>query len=124
MRGVREELKSRLGACGEQAAALWLELRGFKIAARNFNCRFGEIDIVAEKDGYICFVEVKTRAKDAPVSGAEAVDARKQKRLRAAAEFYLQKKPSSLQPRFDLVLVEREGESFTVTDCIENAFGE
>ena len=53
--------RRRRGNEGEAAAAEWLRARGYRIAERQFRCRFGEIDLIARKDGVLCFVEVKTR---------------------------------------------------------------
>lgn len=78
-----------LGQRGEDAAAGLLQARGYRILARNFRCRWGEIDIVAEEGGYLVFVEVKTRSGRGFGAPAEAVDPRKRQRLRRVAERYL-----------------------------------
>lgn len=121
MRDERELLRQS-GAYGEKAAALWLEMLGWQIVERNYRSRFGEIDLIAERGGFLAFVEVKTRSKDALVSGEEAVDARKQQRLRLTAEYYLQRHATELQPRFDVIIVEKDRDDYSVTNCIENAF--
>ena len=95
----------RRGAWGEDLAAVFLEEKGFRIAARNWRCRFGELDLVAEGHGFLCFVEVKLRRSSRFGGGAEYVDRRKQEKLRAAAELYLQENPAGLQPRFDVIEV-------------------
>ena len=64
-----------IGQRGEKAAELYLLRERYHILARNFSCRFGEIDLAAEKDGYVVFAEVKTRSPGALVSGEESVDA-------------------------------------------------
>ena len=51
---------TRLGQTGESAAARYLQLHGYKILEKNFRSRFGEIDIVAQKNETVVFVEVKT----------------------------------------------------------------
>jgi putative endonuclease len=56
--------KSKIGAIGENTIAQYLLKRGFKIIERNYRKKWGEIDIVAEKDGIIHFVEVKTGEPD------------------------------------------------------------
>mgnify|MGYP003509397425 CR=1 FL=1 len=53
----------KTGANGETRVASFLRKQGYKILNRNYSCRFGEIDIIAEKDGFIVFVEVKTKIK-------------------------------------------------------------
>lgn len=80
---------TELGKIGEEFAANLLELQGYRILERNFRCRMGEIDLIAEKDGEISFVEVKTRRSARFGRPAEAVSPEKQRRMRKAAEFYL-----------------------------------
>lgn len=82
--------RQRLGAFGERVAAAHLEARGYAIRQRNFRSREGEIDIVAEKDGCLVFVEVRTRRGEAMGSAAESVTPAKQQRLRAAVQAYAQ----------------------------------
>lgn len=92
-----------LGAWGEELAAQWIRAQGGRVIAANFRCRFGEIDLICEERGYLCFTEVKLR-KSANFGGArEFVDFRKQNKLRATAQFYLAKRPTPLQPRFDVI---------------------
>ncbi|MFR6627699.1 MAG: YraN family protein, partial [Flavonifractor plautii] len=65
--------------------------------------RFGEIDLIAATDKYLSFIEVKLRTEERFALGREAVDRRKQARLRATAELYLAKHPEEArQPRFDV----------------------
>ena len=94
-----------LGQWGEDRAAEHLRKKGFRIAAANWQCRFGEIDLIAEDGVYLCFVEVKLRKNAALYQAREAVDARKQAKLRAAAQMYLAWNPTRLQPRFDVAEV-------------------
>ena len=72
---------------------------------RNFRTPFGEADIVAEKDGYTCFVEVKTRESDAFGVPSEAVTREKQQRYRRIAGFYCASKKEELPVRFDVASV-------------------
>lgn len=92
-----------LGRWGEDRAAEYLRRKGFTIQAANWSCRFGELDLVAEDGVYLCFVEVKLRKSASFGSAAEFVDRRKRDRLRAAAELYLLRRPTDLQPRFDVI---------------------
>ncbi len=94
-----------IGKSGEDRVAAFLRKQGYSILKRNYMSRYGEIDIIAEKDGYIAFVEVKTRKEKSLVSGEEAVDARKQQRIMLTAEDYLSKTECELQPRFDVAVV-------------------
>lgn len=95
---------SRLrGRWGEALAAEFLRRKGYRIIAAGWRCRFGELDLVAERGEFLCFIEVKLRRSGRFGTGAERVDRRKQERLRTTAELYLQQHPSLLQPRFDVV---------------------
>lgn len=115
----------RLGQWGEELVARDLEAKGWTILARNYRCRFGELDIVAAREGVLAFVEVKLRRGSAFAPARAFVTADKQRRLRAAAELYLQEQPGQLQPRFDVAEVYtpqgRETASPSIT-YIESAF--
>lgn len=94
-----------LGQWGEDRTAEWLQGRGWQIAARNFRCRMGEIDLIAENGRYLAFVEVKLRKDGRYGAACEAVTLFKQRKLRITAEFYLMRHPTVLQPRFDVAEV-------------------
>lgn len=95
----------KTGATGEDRVASFLRKSGYTIVKRNFQCRFGEIDIIAETDEYILFVEVKTRKENSLVSGIESVTLKKQQRIMLTAEEYLSKTLNTKQPRFDVAEV-------------------
>ena len=94
-----------LGQWGEEQVAEKLRRDGWTIAARNFRCRMGELDIVAKNATFLAFVEVKLRKDDRFGSACEAVTPSKQRKLRAAAQYYLMVHPTKLQPRFDVAEV-------------------
>lgn len=95
-----------LGRWGEAQAAEWLRRRGYTVLAAGYRCRFGEIDLIARDDKYLCFIEVKLRKDASFAPGRAAVDARKQRKLRTTAELYLAEHPDTgLQPRFDVAEV-------------------
>lgn len=71
-----------LGIRGEAIAAAYLEERGYRILARNWRCRYGELDLVARDGGSVVAVEVKTRGGTGYGSPLEAITARKSARLR------------------------------------------
>ena len=84
--------KRQIGKTGEQIAADYLVRNGFTILEKNFRSgRFGEIDIIAEEDSYLCFVEVKMRTSDLFGAPSEAVDNKKRQKLRSLAWIYLKK---------------------------------
>ncbi|MBO4419504.1 MAG: YraN family protein [Oscillospiraceae bacterium] len=91
------------GAWGESLAAKFLKKKGYRILARNYSCRFGEIDLIVADRAYLVFVEVKLRKSDVIARAAEFVDFRKQNRLRTTAELWLSQHETDLQPRFDVV---------------------
>jgi putative endonuclease len=81
--------RKALGAFGEDKAAAWYEANGYRVVARNWRCRDGELDIVARRGSTVVFCEVKTRASAAFGVPAEAVTAAKQRKLRALAVLWL-----------------------------------
>ena len=95
--------RKELGAFGERKAADYLRRECYKIVDTNYSCRLGEIDIVATKDGYVVFVEVKLRKSSQFAKALEFVDHRKQDRIRTTAQIYLAQNPTDLQPRFDVI---------------------
>ena len=97
----------KTGAFGEKAAAWFLRLKGYRVLARNFQIKNGEIDIVAEdRRGVLVFVEVKTRTNDKNGSPADAVGYYKRKHLADAANVYLAKKRLfDKDARFDVIEV-------------------
>ncbi len=83
-------VRRQLGTAGEQIAARALAERGLSIVERNFRCTEGEIDLIARDGAEWVFVEVKTRRSDRFGTPEEAVTPRKQAKLIAVAETYLQ----------------------------------
>ena len=82
--------EDRIGQWGEQTAAVYLVERGYEIVAMNVHCDpYGEIDIIAEKDGIIIFVEVKTYSKKQLGTPAQNIDQNKLKKLEAAIHKYV-----------------------------------
>lgn len=115
------DLRHVFGSAGESSAANYLRRKGYKIIERNYSCRFGEIDIIAQKGMYIVFVEVKTRKNEEFAMAREFVTYGKQQRIIKTAMLWLQQNDSELQPRFDVVEVIGEGFGRTIRH-IENAF--
>lgn len=113
--------KKLIGREGEAEAARYLKSKGYKVIGLNWACRFGEIDVIAEKDGYIVFAEVKTRKSADFAAAMEFVTAAKRERLRSAASMYLQSHDTEKQPRFDVIEIYTGGAKPAVNH-IENAF--
>ena len=110
-----------VGAWGESLAAGYLQKKRYKLLATGYRCRFGEIDIIAQKDDFIIFVEVKTRSDNYMVSGRDSVTRPKQKRIIKAAMQYLQSYKPNCQPRFDVIEITVGKDSDNIVH-IENAF--
>ncbi len=112
--------KSELGNSAESFACDYLERNGYQIIRRNFRVSGGEIDIIAVKDNFVCFVEIKFRTNG---SGLEtAIDRKKQRRIVKSAEQFIRKTGCKLQPRFDAAFVSAyDGESMSL-EYIPNAF--
>lgn len=112
-----------LGEFGEDCAAKFLEDKGYKIVARNFRIRSAEIDIIAQIDDVIIFVEVKARSSIRHGLPVEAVTIRKQKKIIKAADVFLQdERFCECACRFDVVEVYLRGELVEEINHIENAF--
>lgn len=100
--------RKNLGDSGERVAALFLEQRGYKILARNFRTRAGEVDLVAQDADGLAFVEVRTRNRNKLVTPEESLTPRKRTALLATAERFLQAHPqyADCSWRIDLVAIE------------------
>lgn len=111
--------KRQVGFENEYEAELYLTNSGYRIIEKNFYCKAGEIDIIAEEDGYLCFIEVKYRENTENGFPEEAVDLRKIKRITRSAVFYMTKHglPEDCPVRFDVVSI--LGKDISV---IKNAF--
>ena len=98
--------RKNLGDYGEALARRVYEQAGYEILAQNWRGNAGEIDLVLTRDDCVVVCEVKTRATERYGVPAEAVDWRKQRRLRTlAAEFLRENKPSCRSVRFDVVSI-------------------
>ena len=97
------------GQLGEMEAAHYLRSIGYDIAASNYRCRFGELDIVARDGQTIVFVEVKTRSPGAAALPREAVTRAKQQKLCRAALHYLGQNTAVESIRFDVIEVIIDG---------------
>lgn len=111
-----------LGKTGEGLAEGFLKKNGYKILARNFKTKIGEIDIIAIDKDTISFVEVKTRQTDRFGLPQEAISSFKQRQISKAALAYL--KDNNLlnkKARFDVVSIILSQDSPRM-DLIKNAF--
>jgi len=109
-----------LGRDAENLAWQHLQGHGLKLLQRNYHSRHGEIDLVMQDRDSVVFVEVRYRRQTRFGSAAESVDRRKQSRLIACAQHYLQMHPQTarLPCRFDVVTIDGSDG----LDWIRNAF--
>ncbi len=119
-------MRNSSGKIGEQYIQQLLQKQGYILRAANYRSRYGEIDIIAEKEQYIVFVEVKTRDEKRKAEPLEAVTAIKRKKVVQTAMLYLQEhmQAQKLQPRFDVAGVITSGREQTVIQVqyLEGAF--
>lgn len=99
-----------IGRTAERRAEQYLHAQGVKTLLRNFRCRGGELDLVAEHDDTIVVVEVRKRSDSRFGDAADSVDHHKQRKLIHAAGMLLQKHPQweDRPLRFDVVGIDRE----------------
>lgn len=110
------------GKTGERAVAAYLEKRGYTLLEMNFRSRFGEVDVIAENDRFIVFVEVKTRDVAAIAHPFAAITRGKQQKIIRTVRYYLLIHPTKLQPRFDAAAVFTENGRVKDIEYLENAF--
>ena len=109
-----------VGAKKELLAAKLLEYNGYRIVAKNFRCKIGEVDIIAKKDQYLVFVEVKYRKTIKNGFPMEAVNYKKQEIISSVSDYYRirYKIPDNVKIRYDVVAI-----LDNTYKIIENAFG-
>jgi putative endonuclease len=110
-----------LGQKGEELAIEHLKKANYKIIAQNWSSGKNEIDIIAENNEFIVFIEVKTRKVDFQMHPVTAVNHQKQRAIIYAASTYLKRFRIDKESRFDVITVIQNQDSFEI-DHIENAF--
>jgi len=119
---ILKKAKIVLGREGERIAERFLTKKGYKLVERNYRCAAGELDLIVLDQRVIVFVEVKTRTGMGYGTALEAVEARKQRKMIYAAQFFLNaKKLSQREARFDVIGISWPGTEPQV-EHIENAF--
>jgi putative endonuclease len=92
-----------IGKIGEDTAVEYIENRGYKVIDRNYTSRWGEIDIISEKDGVLVFVEVKTKIGDKYGAPWESVTFFKYQKLKRSIQYYItSNKHSNRKCRIDV----------------------
>ncbi|MDP6967989.1 MAG: YraN family protein [Gammaproteobacteria bacterium] len=113
-----------MGDWAEGQACLYLQAAGWHIITRNFHCRGGELDIIAKRDAFISFVEVKYRRSQAMGGALTSITQQKRKHLTYAAQTFLQHFPKyySYSARFDLICVSGRPQGQVKLQWLTNIF--
>lgn len=105
-------LHNKIGKIGEEIAVKFLKQDGYYIIERNYRNNFGEIDIIAAKNNYTIFIEVKSRTSEKYLSLKETLKAEQISHLRRAAIYYFAEKNIHLSSiRFDLITLKIDPEA-------------
>lgn len=125
MMGIMITEKQSTGKRGEQIAAEYLQAQGYTINARNWHCTHGEIDIVAQCEGVLCFVEVRTRHAQSNEAAFASITARKRERMVKSAYAYLDAhdQPQQTRWRIDMIAVALRSDGAPLIEHVEDALG-
>lgn len=110
---------NNLGTEAEQFAAHFLQQQGLQLIASNYQCKFGEIDLVMRDHQSLVFVEVRLRSNQNFGNAASSITASKQQKLIRTAEHYLQQHGNSAC-RFDAIVMSKADSQHI--EWIKNAF--
>ncbi|MCW8933322.1 MAG: YraN family protein [Gammaproteobacteria bacterium] len=113
--------RSTKGKTCENFALNYLTKNGLKLIEKNFNSRYGEIDLIMQHQNAVVFIEVRYR-KNEDYGGAKAsVTPTKQNKIQKTALYYMQKKGREMNARFDVIAISGEYSNLTI-EWIKNAF--
>lgn len=103
--------KRQLGASGEDSALDYLQQQGLMLIERNYQCRFGEIDLIMRDQDYLVFIEVRHRKNLGYGHPLESITPTKQKRLKKTADFFYcqHRATTELPARFDVFIPPNNG---------------
>ncbi len=114
--------RQQTGQLGEQLACELLKQKKYRILERNFRCKFGEIDIIAQIEEYLVFCEVKTRSGQDHIHPTASITAKKIKKLHQLGLLYIQQKHYyQFQPRFDVISVQLTRDGTPIVEHFINA---
>ena len=117
------EKRLKLGREGENAAEAYLKKKGYRIIEKNFRCKLGEIDIIADQDGVVVFIEVKARADHQYGHPFNAVTPTKQQKIIQVAQSFLAKHRLLEKPtKFDVVGLTADPKGAFKIELLENVF--
>ena len=112
---------NEFGKLGEDKAVVFLKSKGYKVLCRNYRYLKAEIDILAQKDGVLAIVEVRSRSSEFHESIAETVSTKKIRLLTMAADHYVTENDMETDVRFDIITVLKKGNHF-ILEHLEDAF--
>jgi putative endonuclease len=105
--------RQSLGRRGESLAAKFLESKGYTITHRNYRTSYGEIDLIARREGVVVFVEVKARASKTLGPPEISITPKKAEHMRCAAEYYIQEHPELNNDwRIDVIAIQMHAGGF------------
>ena len=110
---------SEQGNAAEEQARRYLEGQGLRTVARNVRGRFGELDLIMQQGQSLVFIEVRYRRSSAFGGAIASIDAKKQRKLIATAQGYLQQHPHDGPCRFDVVALDNTPNGI---EWLQNAF--
>lgn len=113
----------KIGDKGEKFTLKYLKKNKYKIIVKNYETYYGEIDIIAKKDEYICFIEVKTRKNTSFFRPLAAINRHKKDCIIKSAYSFLKRNDfEDFMPRFDIAeVIYDENDKYSI-NYIENAF--
>ncbi|MCG7657044.1 YraN family protein [Wielerella bovis] len=100
------KLNHGVGQAAEDAALIFLQTQGCELIARNWHCRYGEIDLIMRSGNTLLFIEVKFRKNDKFGGAAYSITPAKLVKMQRAVETYLQQNPHTGACRLDAVLLQ------------------
>lgn len=110
-----------LGKKGEQLAVDLLITKGYTIRARNWRYQKAEVDIIAQKEGVLAVVEVKTRSTDVFGNPQDFVNQKKIKLLVIAVDEYVRQYDLNMEVRFDIIAITKQDREYSL-EHLEDAF--
>ena len=115
-----KQLSSK-GQAAEDFACQYLTKKGLRLIERNFNSRFGEIDIIMQHNEALVFVEVRYRKNDNYGGAKASITPSKQQKIKKTALYYMQTKGREFNARFDVIAMSGEDENLMI-EWIQCAF--
>ena len=120
---MRLTFRQQRGRAGERLARSYLQRHGYVIQASNVRYPVGEVDLVAQESGTLCFIEVRLRSSRGFGTALESVTARKQRRCVQAARWYVKTLRSWTGPiRFDVLAIQQEPGAKPAIELVRGAF--